>query len=88
MTAGCFLPLFSASLGYVDQVPVAQSFASPAAREIRRRVGRTPECARCTEPGLERYSLPYEGFTYLRELVRLGPRAFLELHRHLGLDKY
>jgi len=51
-------------------------------------MGKAPECARCTQPGLERYSLPYEGFAYLRTLFQLGPGAFLELHRHLGLDKY
>ncbi len=33
-------------------------------------------------------SLPYEGFTYLGELLRRGPRRFLQMHRHLGLDKY
>ena len=46
------------------------------------------ECRDCTEPGLERVSLPREGFAYLSLLFRLGSRNFMELHRHLGLEKY
>jgi len=81
-------PLFAESAGNIGSVPVATLFTSGEARSIRARVGRSPECAGCTEPGLERYSLPYEGFAYLRTLLDMGPRSFLELHRHLGLDKY
>ena len=81
-------PLFDESVGNVGRAPLAALLASAQARRIRKRVGRAPECAHCTEPGLERYSLPYEGFTYLGELLRRGPRRFLETHRHLGLDKY
>jgi hypothetical protein len=32
--------------------------------------------------------LPYEGFKYLFLLLRKGRDAFLEMHRHMGLDKY
>ncbi len=81
-------PLFEESVGNIlDASPEALCASGEAAR-IRRRVRRSPECGRCTEPGLERYSLPYEGFAYLRALFDMGPRAFLELHQHLGLDKY
>jgi MoaA/NifB/PqqE/SkfB family radical SAM enzyme len=81
-------PLLEAGLGKPAARGLAALFSSREARRARRLIGRAPECARCTEPGLERYSLPYEGFAYLAMLFRLGPRRFLELHRHLGLDKY
>ena len=81
-------PLIDETVGNVSATPIAMLFGSPQARRMRTRIGGSPECARCTEPGLERYSLPYEGFAYLRTLLRLKPRSFLELHAHLGLDKY
>jgi MoaA/NifB/PqqE/SkfB family radical SAM enzyme len=81
-------PLFQERVGNLGTGPIAQLFASKEARNVRRRVGKASECARCTEPGLERYSLPYEGFAYLRTLLQMGPRSFLSAHRHLGLDKY
>jgi MoaA/NifB/PqqE/SkfB family radical SAM enzyme len=81
-------PLIAEGVGNVRETSIQGLFRSPEARGLRARVGRSPECDACTEPGLERYSLPFEGFAYLRTLLRLGPRAFLELHRHLGLDKY
>jgi len=81
-------PLFEESVGDLGAGSIAQLFASREARMIRSRVGKSPACGRCTEPGLERYSLPCEGFAYLRTLFEMGPRSFLRLHRHLGLDKY
>ncbi|OFW66170.1 MAG: hypothetical protein A2Y74_00615 [Actinobacteria bacterium RBG_13_63_9] len=81
-------PLFEESVGNLGASSIAQLFASTEARKIRGRVGKCPACTRCTEPGLERYSLPCEGFAYLRTLLEMGPRSFLRLHRHLGLDKY
>jgi MoaA/NifB/PqqE/SkfB family radical SAM enzyme len=81
-------PLFVESVGNIAQESPASVFGSVRASAVRRRIGRSPECSRCTEPGLERYSLPYEGFTYLRLLLRLGPREFIALHRRMGLDKY
>ena len=81
-------PLFALPLGNLGAGSIAELFASPEARKVRRRVGRSPECTGCTEPGLERYSLPYQGFAYLRTLLDMGPRSFLRAHRHMGLDKY
>jgi MoaA/NifB/PqqE/SkfB family radical SAM enzyme len=81
-------PLFEERVGNLGANSITQLFSSKAAHEVRKRVGKAPECARCTEPGLERYSLPYEGFAYLRTLLAMGPRSFLSAHRHLGLDKY
>jgi MoaA/NifB/PqqE/SkfB family radical SAM enzyme len=81
-------PLMDETVGNVSAAPIATLFGSPEARRLRSRIGRSPECSVCTEPGLERYSLPFEGLAYLRTLLRLKPRSFLELHHHLGLDKY
>jgi MoaA/NifB/PqqE/SkfB family radical SAM enzyme len=81
-------PMIDASPGNVTQTPVEALLASEAAVRIRRHVGRFPECRHCTEPGLERYSLPYEGWTYLSELAKMGKKQFLQMHHHLGLDKY
>jgi MoaA/NifB/PqqE/SkfB family radical SAM enzyme len=81
-------PMIDASPGNVTQVPIENLLASPTAAGIRHRVGRFPECRHCTEPGLERYSLPYEGWTYLGLLPKMGRRRFLEMHRRMGLDKY
>lgn len=81
-------PLINQSQGNVTRRPLSELFHSPSAARFRRRVGDYPECRGCTEPGLERVSLPYEGFAYLSLLFRMGSRDFLELHRHLGLDKY
>jgi hypothetical protein len=58
------------------------------ARRFRREVGSFKECRSCTEPGLERYALPFEGFHYLKLFRALGRKDFLAFHRHMGLDKY
>ncbi len=81
-------PMIDQSPGNVTRVPIEKLLASPRAAGIRQRVGRFPDCRDCTEPGLERYSLPFEGWTYLGLLPRMGRRRFLEMHRRAGLDKY
>ena len=81
-------PLVESRLGNVKESSLDELIRCPEAAAFRRRVGRLPECRTCTEPGLERYALPFEGWHYLRELLRLGPRGFVALHAHLGLDKY
>jgi hypothetical protein len=75
-------------VGNVRETPLEALMRSPRAARFRRGVGCFPECAACTEPGLERYALPFEGFHYLRLFFQLGPKDFRELHGHLGLDKY
>lgn len=81
-------PLREVKLGNVTETPLAELMKLPAAARFRRGIGRFPECFGCTEPGLERYALPFEGFHYLGQLFRLGPHGMRQLHRHLGLDKY
>ncbi|GAB4277819.1 MAG: radical SAM protein [Deferrisomatales bacterium] len=81
-------PLIPVCLGNVRRTAFGALVRSGPARAFRKRVGRFPACSTCTEPGLERYALPFEGWHYLRLYRSLGREAFFELHRHLGLDKY
>ncbi|MBW2352467.1 MAG: radical SAM protein [Deltaproteobacteria bacterium] len=81
-------PLINIGMGNILHAPVENLFTSREAFRFRRNVGRFPECRRCTEPGLERYALPYQGFSYLSILLTKGKQEFLELHGHMGLDKY
>lgn len=76
------------AVGNISTTAIERLFHSTKANRIRREINRYPECRRCTEPGLERYALPYEGLSYLSILLRMGKEQFLELHTHLGLDKY
>jgi len=81
-------PLINISMGNIKESPIGDLLHAKKAFQFRQNIGKFPECRRCTEPGLERYALPYEGFTYLSLLLRKGKQEFLELHRHMGLDKY
>ena len=81
-------PLIANSPGNVMEAPVEALLATRKAARIRRHVGRFPECRHCTEPGLERYSLPYEGWRYLSLLAKMGKERFLQMHHHAGIDKY
>lgn len=81
-------PLIDRSVGTIRRQSLADIFFSDAANRIRKRVGRFDECRGCTEPGLERFSLPMEGFSYLSLLPKFGRSAFLKFHCHMGLDKY
>jgi MoaA/NifB/PqqE/SkfB family radical SAM enzyme len=81
-------PLIQESVGNITQKDISDLFFSNKANVIRRRIGRLPQCQVCTEPGLERYSLPYEGFQYLKLFFKMGSDEFFQLHYYLGLDKY
>ncbi|MBC8420042.1 MAG: radical SAM protein [Desulfobacterales bacterium] len=81
-------PLINISMGNIKETPFKDLLFSKKASQFRQNIGKFPECRRCTEPGLERYALPYEGFTYLSLLLKKGGREFLQLHQHMGLDKY
>jgi MoaA/NifB/PqqE/SkfB family radical SAM enzyme len=81
-------PLIDASIGNIQEISIKDLFYSEQAYHIRRKIGKFPECKQCTEPGVERYALTYEGFSYLSLLVKMGRKKFLQLHHHLGLDKY
>ena len=81
-------PIIAAPLGNVTRTPLPELISSPAAACFRRGIGDFPECATCTEPGLERYALPFEGSAYLRLYFTMGRQEFHTLHDHLGLEKY
>ena len=81
-------PLIKESVGNVTLKDVADLFFSDQANHIRKSIGRLPQCRECTEPGLERYSLPFEGWHYLKMLWKMDNSEFMQLHRHMGLDKY
>lgn len=81
-------PIIAAPLGNVTRTPLAQLARSSEAARFRRGVSDFPECATCTEPGLERYALPFEGSHYLRLYFSMGQQDFSTLHDHLGLEKY
>lgn len=81
-------PIIEALLGNVKTTALEKLICSAGAARFRKNILKFPECSICTEPGLERYALPFEGFHYLRQFFRLGPDGFRSLHRHMGLDKY
>lgn len=81
-------PIINHLVGNVKETPLEELLRSGAAARFRRRILKFPECRSCTEPGLERYALPFEGLHYLRQYTRLGREEFGALHRHMGLDKY
>ena len=81
-------PLIDWSVGNMARVSLEEAIQTTAAKRFRQKVGRFDACSACTEPGIERYSLPFEGFHYLRSYFRLGRNDFLRVHRHMGLDKY
>ncbi|MBP1750868.1 MAG: hypothetical protein H6Q52_3407 [Deltaproteobacteria bacterium] len=81
-------PLIMKRLGNFPGTSLDKIIRSPEARRFRRKILTYKECRSCTEPGLERYALPFEGFHYLRLFLKKGKRAFWELHKHMGLDKY
>ena len=81
-------PIIDELLGNIRESPLEKLVRGAKASSFRRNILKFPECRACTEPGLERYALAFEGFHYLRQYVKLGRAGFIALHRHLGLDKY
>jgi len=81
-------PLINMNIGNIKEESLKCLLNSKKASQFRKKIGKFPECQRCTEPGLERYALPYEGFSYLSLLFSMGPQNFFQLHKHMGLDKY
>lgn len=81
-------PLIKEGLGNFKETPIGKLIGSLSARHFRRKIGTFKECQFCTEPGLERYALPFEGFHYLNLFLKMGKERFINLHKHMGLDKY
>jgi MoaA/NifB/PqqE/SkfB family radical SAM enzyme len=81
-------PLIDESVGNICDQDIEMIFKSQRASQIRKSIGRFPQCQSCTEPGLERYSLPFEGFEYLKLLIKMEGGSFSKLHYQMGFDKY
>ncbi|MEW5724225.1 MAG: SPASM domain-containing protein, partial [Thermodesulfobacteriota bacterium] len=81
-------PLIDFSLGCFTKTPFERLIRSSKAGRFRRTIGTHQLCQTCTEPGLERYALPFEGFTYGHLMTRMKKRGFEEFHAHMGLDKH
>ena len=81
-------PLIKESVGKVTTADVSELFFSSKANAIRKKIGKFPQCRTCTEPGLERYALPYEGFRYLKLFLKSDRDEFRQLHEHIGLNKF
>lgn len=80
-------PLINFSLGNFLHTPFSVLLRSKTLKTFKKKVGKMDICKKCTEPGLERYALPFEGFKYLRFILK-EKGDFLEFHRHMGLQKY
>ena len=81
-------PLMSVVHGNIKKKAVEDVFNSEKASKFRKRIGRHTQCRECTEPGLERYTLPFEGLSYLLLLMKMGRKKFLHMHHLSGLSKY
>jgi MoaA/NifB/PqqE/SkfB family radical SAM enzyme len=81
-------PLIDKPIGNILDTPFHELIRKPEARQFRRNIGKYPQCSICTEPGLERYALPCEGFTYAGLLLKMSPNEFESFHTHMGMDKY
>ena len=81
-------PLINVVHGNIKKHAVEDLFISEKASSFRKKIGQYTQCRECTEPGLERYALPFEGFSYLFLLMKRGRKRFLQMHHFMGLNKY
>lgn len=81
-------PLLPPAAGSLKSESFQAIWTSRQARDLRGSIGRSDVCTHCTEPGLERYALVNEGWSYLALLFKMGPRRFRQLHCQLGLQNY
>jgi MoaA/NifB/PqqE/SkfB family radical SAM enzyme len=80
-------PLIAHSMGNITRQPTVGLYHSPEADVFRRGITRFDQCENCTEPGLERYALAYEGFALLNYFWKFGQKRFWDEFQHLGLVK-
>ncbi len=81
-------PLINYSIGNIQDKSFENLVRSHQASRFRRTAGTHQECLICTEPGLERYALPFEGLSYATVMFRMKRTNFEKLHSLMGLDKY
>lgn len=81
-------PLLPESVGSVAHEDFDVIWQGTAAKRLRHKIGHAAPCRHCTEPGLERYSLYYEGWTCLKLLMQMGNQEFREFLEHMGFKNY
>jgi MoaA/NifB/PqqE/SkfB family radical SAM enzyme len=81
-------PLIAECAGNCFTESMDMVLARPTVAAFGRAAGHHPQCRTCTEPGLERFSLPLEGFTALRLMAGQGPHRWTETFHQMGLDKF
>lgn len=81
-------PLMPHSAGTLEKQNFSTIWHSAKAKKIRGRIGKENICQSCTEPGLERYALYYEGWRYFKLWLQLDKSEFECLHNHMGLSGY
>jgi len=81
-------PLVLPAIGSLKTKSFSGIWSSQQAKDLRNTIGSSEVCQHCTEPGLERYALVHEGWSYLALLFRMGPHRFQQLHSQLGLQNY
>lgn len=81
-------PLIVPAVGSLQKDTFSSIWFSQQAKAQRCKIGSCEVCRHCTEPGLERYALVHEGWSYLALLFKNGPHRFTQLHAQLGLQNY
>jgi MoaA/NifB/PqqE/SkfB family radical SAM enzyme len=81
-------PVIPTALGNIQKQALGEMLRSPVADRFREEVGEFPECSVCTEPGLERIAWPFEGFSLLKMVEKIGTENADRLLQHMGIDKY
>ena len=81
-------PLIYDYLGNIKEASFDDLINSDKAVNFRKKIKTYKECMSCTEPGLERYALSFEGFQILRLLFTIGIKRFINFYIHMGLKKY
>lgn len=81
-------PLIDISPGNALDTDVSTLLHSSTSKEFRKRIGSYEMCKKCTEPGLERYSLAYTGIDLIKFWIRNGKKDLAHLLIGSGIAKY
>ncbi len=84
----CPCPVAPVVAGNLRGQSLGDVYRSAIATDFRKRVRSLPDCRVCTEPGLERTALTFEGACALRLAWRAGGREFDRMVQQMGLDKF
>ena len=81
-------PLIRFSIGNIDVHSLEWMVNNGKAKSFRKKSQTYLQCQVCTEPGIERYALPLEGWGLIRHCLHLKPADFWQVYEHMGLNKY